>query len=86
VKKMGVGSWIVVGTLLGLLVLASIVAFNEWNLDQSITIPSYGYAAITLGIFISVAVGVGLMTLVFYSSRYGYDEPPRRLGDGDDPR
>jgi hypothetical protein len=82
---MGVGSWIAVGSLLGLLMFTSIVAFKEWTHDRSIDIPVYGYAAITLGIFISVAVGVGLMALVFYSSRYGYDEPPQRLGDGDDP-
>jgi hypothetical protein len=85
-KKMGMGSWIVVGALSGLLVLTGITAFKEWTLDQSITIPSYGYAAIILGILISVAVGVGLMALIFYSSRYGYDEPPQRLRDGDDPR
>ena len=83
-KKLGVGALIAVGSLLGLLVLASIVAFKEWNHDQSIDIPAYGYVAITLGILISVAVGVGLMALVFYSSRYGYDEPPQRLRDGDD--
>lgn len=31
-----------------------------------------------LGIVFSLVVGVGLMGLVFYSSRKGYDEPPER--------
>ncbi len=83
-KKMSLGSWAVVVILLGLLALAGITAFREWTLDQSIRIPPYGYAAIVLGLFISIGVGSGLMALIFYSSRYGYDEPPR-LRDGDDP-
>ncbi len=29
-----------------------------------------------LGVVLSLAVGFGLMGLVFYSSRSGYDEPP----------
>jgi hypothetical protein len=29
-----------------------------------------------LGVIISLAVGFGLMALIFYSSRKGYDEPP----------
>jgi hypothetical protein len=28
------------------------------------------------GVIISLAVGFGLMALLFYSSRKGYDEPP----------
>jgi hypothetical protein len=31
------------------------------------------------GSFIAVLVGGGLMALVFYSSRKGYDEPPHRI-------
>jgi hypothetical protein len=37
--------------------------------------PPAGYIAMTLGIVFSVVIGCGLMALVFYSSRYGYDEP-----------
>jgi hypothetical protein len=29
-----------------------------------------------LGVIFSMVVGVGLMALIFYSSRKGYDEPP----------
>jgi hypothetical protein len=39
--------------------------------------PPAGYIAMTLGIVFSVVIGCGLMALVFYSSRHGYDEPPR---------
>jgi hypothetical protein len=36
-----------------------------------------------LGIFFSLVIGIGLMALVFYSSRAGYDEPPHRFGERD---
>jgi hypothetical protein len=39
-------------------------------------LPEHFYVAMTLGIVFSLAVGIGLMGLVFYSSRKGYDEPP----------
>jgi hypothetical protein len=29
-----------------------------------------------LGVVFSLVVGIGLMALVFYSSRHGYDGPP----------
>jgi len=38
-----------------------------------------GWVAMILGILVTLALGVGLMALVFISSRRGYDEPgPRR--------
>ena len=36
----------------------------------------HGYVAMILGIIFSLLVGCGLMALVFYSNRRGYDEPP----------
>ncbi|MBH5389502.1 MULTISPECIES: hypothetical protein [Bradyrhizobium] len=38
-------------------------------------VPAAGYVALVLGVVFSLVVGVGLMALVFYSSRKGYDEP-----------
>ena len=32
----------------------------------------------------SLIVSVGLIAQIFYSSRYGYDEPPNILSDDDD--
>jgi hypothetical protein len=37
--------------------------------------PAIGYVAMGFGIVLSLLVGCGLMALVFYSSRHGYDEP-----------
>jgi hypothetical protein len=43
-------------------------------------IPLWGWVAIVGGVLFSLAVGFGLMGLMFYSSRHGYDE------SGNDPR
>jgi len=40
------------------------------------SLPSHFYIAMTLGVFFSLVVGVGLMALIFISSRKGHDEPP----------
>jgi hypothetical protein len=34
----------------------------------------HGWIALGLGVFFSVLIGCGLMALMFYSSRRGYDE------------
>jgi L-aminopeptidase/D-esterase-like protein len=47
----------------------------------SVQVPAVDYIAMTLGVAFSLIVGVGLMALLFYSSRGGYDEPPRLISD-----
>jgi FtsH-binding integral membrane protein len=37
--------------------------------------PIQGWIALGLGVVFSLIVGIGLMALLFYSSRRGYDEP-----------
>jgi hypothetical protein len=39
--------------------------------------PAYGIAVFVIGTAVVAFVGIGLMILLFYSSRHGYDEPPR---------
>jgi hypothetical protein len=74
--RMGVGSWIILIVLLSLLVATGAVVYLGWTLGNGADVPTSGYAAMALGVIISLAVGFGLMALLFYSSRRGYDEPP----------
>lgn len=37
----------------------------------------HGWIALAIGVIFSLAVGIGLMLLVFFSSRHGYDERVR---------
>jgi membrane protein DedA with SNARE-associated domain len=83
---MGVGSWIILSVLLSLLVATGFVIYLGWTLANGTDVPSSGYAAMGFGVIISLAVGFGLMALVFYSSRKGYDEPPVLIAPEDDLR
>jgi len=63
--------------ILGLFALLAVsiwFAGTTWVRFGGDAIPLYGYAAIAGGVLISLAVGVGLMALVFYSNRHGYDD------------
>jgi hypothetical protein len=40
-------------------------------------ISASGWVALALGVLATLALGIGLMALVFISSRRGYDEPDR---------
>jgi hypothetical protein len=73
--------WIAISALLALLALAAYVGYVGWNLTD-VVMPLTGYVAMGLGIFFSLLVGGGLMALMFYSSRHGYDEPPSKPPKG----
>ncbi|MCF8478629.1 MAG: hypothetical protein K9G60_16500 [Pseudolabrys sp.] len=49
-------------------------AETAWNRFDAGAMPLYGYLAIGGGVLMSLLVGGGLMALVFYSSRHGYDD------------
>jgi hypothetical protein len=69
------GTFIVVGVLLGLLAWALWIMTTVWtHIDAKMS--GHGWAALILGVFFSCVVGFGLMGLMFVSSRRGYDEPP----------
>ena len=74
--RLGVGSWIILIVLLSLLIATGVVIYRGWTLGDGTDVPASGYAAMVFGVIISLAVGFGLMALIFYSSRKGYDEPP----------
>jgi hypothetical protein len=58
-------------------------ASRAWTGVSGPPMPPAGYIVMTLGIVFSIVIGCGLMALLFYSSRHGYDEPGRRQEDGD---
>ncbi|MEA2933741.1 MAG: hypothetical protein QOD74_387 [Variibacter sp.] len=72
------GRALLIITLFGLLAGAIWILFVGWNLESGVEMSAHGYIAMVLGIVLSLAVGGGLMALVFYSHRHGYDEPPHR--------
>jgi hypothetical protein len=68
------GTIALVVVLLGLLVAATLYAIRGWTSIEGPPMPEVGYVAMTIGVVLSLLVGIALMTLLFYSSRHGYDE------------
>jgi hypothetical protein len=69
--------------LLAILAAAGWYAAAAWVSVSGSPMPATGYIAMTLGVIFSLVVGCGLMALLFYSSRHGYDEPFRSENDRD---
>lgn len=65
---------LLVVALFALLALAVWFATAAWERLGGDAIPFYGYVAIVGGVLFSLLIGGGLMALVFYSSRHGYDD------------
>ena len=59
------------------LVVAIVIA-TLWTGIGNSEISSAGWFAMGLGVVVTLALGIGLMALVFVSSRRGYDELGRR--------
>ena len=60
--------------LLALLGIIAMLALGAWDLIGNVQISRQGLIALGLGVGISVLLGAGLMTLMFFSSRRGYDD------------
>jgi hypothetical protein len=82
--RLGAGSWTILIVLFALLAATAVVVYLGWTLGKDAEVPTSGYVAMALGVVVSLAVGFGLMALIFYSSRKGYDEPPVLISGRDD--
>ncbi len=65
--------------LLTLVVLGMVVGLAIWTLRVwiglgEVEISGHGVIAMVLGVLLSLGLGIGLMFLVFYSSRRGHDD------------
>jgi hypothetical protein len=74
---MSSSGWLTLVVLGGMLALAIVIGYVGWGMgdsddpDQAMT--SSGYVAMGFGILATLALGVGLMALIFYSNRSGRD-------------
>ena len=78
-KSSGRSTWLVLGILAVFLAFALAFLYVGWgmgdsDLDRGQQMSGAGYVAMTFGIIVTLALGVGLMTLIFYSSRGGRDD------------
>jgi hypothetical protein len=76
-RKLSIGGYLLIVSLLAL--LAGVIVFADlgWSLSEGTDVPTFGYAAMAVGIVLSSALGIGLMALCFCSSHFGFDEPTK---------
>jgi hypothetical protein len=70
----GKGMMLIIGALLALLAASIYYAWRIWTAFGPADVPGWIYGAIGGGVLFSLAIGCGLMALMFYSSRAGYDD------------
>ena len=68
---------VAVGVAAVVVIVLAVIGIEFWNGIGDSDISPAGWVAMGIGIVVTLALGIGLMTLVFISSRRGYDEPSR---------
>ena len=64
---------------LGMMIFVSILIAGIYfatTINSDIPLSGSGSAALIIGVVFTLILGVGLMALIFFSSRNGFDEPP----------
>lgn len=82
-RARGIGSpgrQAVILAIVFLSLLTAAIGTTVWMSDRIGDAPMdrNGYIALAIGVTATLALGMGLMGLLFYSSRHGYDEGARR--------
>ncbi|MCK1393055.1 hypothetical protein [Bradyrhizobium sp. 1] len=76
-RSLSVGQAILIVALCAMLALAVVGIVWAWNASNGVddvAMDENGWIALGLGSFFSLVIGCGLMALMFFSSRRGYDE------------
>jgi hypothetical protein len=68
---------VALGIALAVVLAVAIAVAGLWNDVGKSEISLGGWLAMGAGIILTLALGIGLMALVFFSSRRGYDEGQR---------
>ena len=57
-----------------ILLMTMVWAAYVWTSSNDVPMSQHGWIALGLGTLFSLVIGCGLMALMFFSSRSGYDE------------
>jgi hypothetical protein len=71
--SLGVAGWVALIVLAIFLVWAIWYGFHTWNALSGVEMSTMGWVFLIMGVVVTIAVGAGLMALLFYSSRKNYD-------------
>jgi hypothetical protein len=73
-RSLSPGQLVLLLILVGILLIAGYFALTVWNATGDVAMDKHGWIALILGTVFSLIIGCGLMALMFFSSRGGYDE------------
>jgi hypothetical protein len=73
-------SWVAAAVAGAVVLVIAFVIAAEWAGIGDSEISGAGWLAMGLGVIVTLALGIGLMALVFISSRRGYDKIGRNNG------
>jgi hypothetical protein len=73
---MRLGNLVAIGVAAAVVIIVVTVCVINWGAAGDVGIDANGWIALVLGVLATLALGIGLMALVFISNRRGYDEPP----------
>ena len=66
--------FLLIVTALSALIIITVFAINLWLQMSDVQISHNGLIAIFAGAFFTILLGASLMSLVFFSARYGFDD------------
>jgi hypothetical protein len=72
--RLGKGQISLLLVLVTLLIITGVWAVSVWNATSGVEMGKHRWIAIVFGTFFSLLIGCGLMALMFFSSRRGYDD------------
>ncbi len=71
-------TWAAAAAAVAAVLAVAVVVVIFWNRLGTSEISVAGWLAMIFGVIITLALGIGLMTLMYISNRRGYDEGSRR--------
>lgn len=71
--RFGLGQTLIAAFLFVVLIAAAVMVAVAWR-AVDVNMPASAWVALVLGVLFSLVIGCGLMALMFFSSRQGYDE------------
>jgi hypothetical protein len=74
-EEAAMGKWVISAALVAILAIAVWASYGLW-IRVVASVPGWVWLLLAIGGGLSIVLGAGLMALVFYSNRMGFDEPP----------
>jgi hypothetical protein len=72
-NKLSAAGWVALAVLLGFFAVSLWYAVNVWTAMAGVQMSGFGWTFLVLGVVVTIALGAGLMALVFYSARHDMD-------------